>query len=559
MIFLLFIIPLVTLFSYIIADKFLYININNLTSYEPIINNTSNKRTLKNFSKLFTVQDKKWNKRLRLFFIFTIVLYFNFISIVIYEIVQYEHVDDLTAMDSDEKLQQAFIINFCIPTMLKLLSVFLSFIIPFIIIFLALQKFNLVKTLNQLIISSVLLTCACYQILVNNIINLDNQKASILIKIGVIGMIFMSSLSAIGCVITTYYHYFLKNNSKLSSITNNTSQITDNIFTIIKNISKSPSNTVLYSLLMDVIFLYYCNFKNFVTLFFKIPKSLANLDIIYGLNKITTDKQNDTNPMVTTIINVINFFYYTEDEKIDQIFMVKLISISLSFSLFLLCFSYILSFLRNGLNIIIYYFDLNNETPSEKVEFVERAGGADLPRFNHMPVSINNPSHIKNFIFAEFVGIYIVATTLVIFKLFLPAEFEEYMTNKIFNNWMTINVAKTQSKLIDTSSSENVNYVMKFFNFFINIPQFPLLNKLVLINSNNLAIFDNIQSIFDISFQISWFILVLGILAFEIYSSKILGNDDHLLISLIADKYTTISRSNSATNLYLNVKRKMSI
>ena len=176
-----------------------------------------------------------------------------------------------------------------------------------------------------------------------------------------------------------------------------------------------------------------------------------------------------------------------------------------------------------------------------------------------MPVSINNPSHIKNFIFAEFVGIYIVATTLVIFKLFLPAEFEEYMTNKIFNNWMTINVAKTQSKLIDTSSSENVNYVMKFFNFFINIPQFPLLNKLVLINSNNLAIFDNIQSIFDISFQISWFILVLGILAFEIYSSKILGNDDHLLISLIADKYTTISRSNSATNLYLNVKRKMSI
>lgn len=291
MIFLLFIIPLVTLFSYIIADKFLYININNLTSYEPIINNTSNKRTLKNFSKLFTVQDKKWNKRLRLFFIFTIVLYFNFISIVIYEIVQYEHVDDLTAMDSDEKLQQAFIINFCIPTMLKLLSVFLSFIIPFIIIFLGLQKFNLVKTLNQLIISSVLLTCACYQILVNNIINLDNQKASILIKIGVIGMIFMSSLSAIGCVITTYYHYFLKNNSKLSSITNNTSQITDNIFTIIKNISKSPSNTVLYSLLMDVIFLYYCNFKNFVTLFFKIPKSLANLDIIYGLNKITTDKQ----------------------------------------------------------------------------------------------------------------------------------------------------------------------------------------------------------------------------------------------------------------------------
>lgn len=559
MIFLLFTLPLVIVFAYVIADKLLYININKLTTYDPANkNNTPNKRSLKNFSKLFTVQDKKWNKRLRMFFIFTIVLYFTFISTVIYEIIQYEHIDDSKLIDNDEKLQQVFIINFCIPVMLKLLSIFLSFVIPFIIIFLGLQKFHLVKTLKQLITFSVLLTCISYQLIVNNVINLDNQKASILVKIGVIGMIFMSSLSAIGCVITTYYHYFLKNNNKVSNISNEPTHKSDNIFIIAKNIINEPKNTVLYSSLMDVVFLYYCNFKNFVTVFFKIPKSLANLDIIYGLNKITTDKQNDTNPMVTTIINIINFFYYTEDEKIDQIFMVKLISILLSFSLFLLCFSYILSFLRNGLNIIIYYFDLNNDKSNKETEFVERAETADLPRFNVMPTTINSPSHIKNFIFAEFVGIYIVATTLVILKLFLPAEFEEYMSKKIFNNWMAINVAETQSKLIDTSSSDDMNLLVKIFNWFISIPQFPILNKLVLIKANKLAIFDNIQSIFDVSFQITWGVLVVGILAFEIYSSKILGNDDHLLISFIGDMYTTVSRSKSASNLYSNVRSKMS-
>ena len=141
MIFLLFTLPLVVVFAYVIADKLLYININKLTAYDPANkNNTPNKRSLKNFSKLFTVQDKKWNKRLRLFFIFTMVLYFTFISTVIYEIIQYEHIDDSKLIDNDEKLQQVFIINFCIPIMLKLLSIFLSFVIPFIIIFLGLQK-----------------------------------------------------------------------------------------------------------------------------------------------------------------------------------------------------------------------------------------------------------------------------------------------------------------------------------------------------------------------------------------------------------------------------------
>ena len=557
MIFLLFTLPFITFIAYVTSDKLLYLNINKLTSYDPLTssNNTSNKLQFKNFSKLFTVQDKKWNKRLRLFFIFIIALYFNFISIIIYEIFQYEHIDDNVVMDDAEKLQQVFITTFCIPLMFNLLSVLLSFVIPFTIIFLGLQKFHLVKTFKQLLITSILMTFVCYQIIVNNIVNLNNQKASILLKIGVIGMIIMSSLSAIGCVITTYYHYFLKNNNKISSVSERSHQTSENIFTILKKIINDPKNHLLYSLFMDTIFLYYCNFKNIVTLFFKIPKSVANLDIVYGLNKITTDESKNANPMVTSIINIINFFYYTEDEKIDQVFMIKLISILLSFSLFILCFSYILSFLRNGLNILIYYFDLTLDGNKKEMEFSN--DNQNLPRYKQTS-AINNPSHIKNFIFAEFVGIYIVATTLVILKLFLPAEIEEFISKKVFNNWMSINV-ETQSKLINTSADASANIMMRLYNWLLSIPQFPLINKLVLIKANNLSVFDNIQFIFDISFQFTWCFLVLGILGFEIYSSKILGNDDHLLISFIADKYSTISRSNSASDLYLSVKRKMSI
>lgn len=557
MIFLLFTLPFITFIAYVTSDKLLYLNINKLTSCDPLTssNNTSNKLQFKNFSKLFTVQDKKWNKRLRLFFIFIIALYFNFISIIIYEIFQYEHIDDNVVMDDAEKLQQVFITTFCIPLMFNLLSVLLSFVIPFTIIFLGLQKFHLVKTFKQLLITSILMTFVCYQIIVNNIVNLNNQKASILLKIGVIGMIIMSSLSAIGCVITTYYHYFLKNNNKISSVSERSHQTSENIFTILKKIINDPKNHLLYSLFMDTIFLYYCNFKNIVTLFFKIPKSVANLDIVYGLNKITTDESKNANPMVTSIINIINFFYYTEDEKIDQVFMIKLISILLSFSLFILCFSYILSFLRNGLNILIYYFDLTLDGNKKEMEFSN--DNQNLPRYKQTS-AINNPSHIKNFIFAEFVGIYIVATTLVILKLFLPAEIEEFISKKVFNNWMSINV-ETQSKLINTSADASANIMMRLYNWLLSIPQFPLINKLVLIKANNLSVFDNIQFIFDISFQFTWCFLVLGILGFEIYSSKILGNDDHLLISFIADKYSTISRSNSASDLYLSVKRKMSI
>ena len=557
MIFLLFTLPFITFIAYVTSDKLLYLNINKLTSYDPLTssNNTSNKLQFENFSKLFTVQDKKWNKRLRLFFIFIIALYFNFISIIIYEIFQYEHIDDNVVMDDAEKLQQVFITTFCIPLMFNLLSVLLSFVIPFTIIFLGLQKFHLVKTFKQLLITSILMTFVCYQIIVNNIVNLNNQKASILLKIGVIGMIIMSSLSAIGCVITTYYHYFLKNNNKISSVSERSHQTSENIFTILKKIINDPKNHLLYSLFMDTIFLYYCNFKNIVTLFFKIPKSVANLDIVYGLNKITTDELKNANPMVTSIINIINFFYYTEDEKIDQVFMIKLISILLSFSLFILCFSYILSFLRNGLNILIYYFDLTLDGNKKEGEFSN--DNQNLPRYKQTS-AINNPSHIKNFIFAEFVGIYIVATTLVILKLFLPAEIEEFISKKVFNNWMSINV-ETQSKLINTSADASANIMMRLCNWLLSIPQFPLINKLVLIKANNLSVFDNIQFIFDISFQFTWCFLVLGILGFEIYSSKILGNDDHLLISFIADKYSTISRSNSASDLYLSVKRKMSI
>lgn len=557
MIFLLFTLPFITFIAYVTSDKLLYLNINKLTSCDPLTssNNTSNKLQFENFSKLFTVQDKKWNKRLRLFFIFIIALYFNFISIIIYEIFQYEHIDDNVVMDDAEKLQQVFITTFCIPLMFNLLSVLLSFVIPFTIIFLGLQKFHLVKTFKQLLITSILMTFVCYQIIVNNIVNLNNQKASILLKIGVIGMIIMSSLSAIGCVITTYYHYFLKNNNKISSVSERSHQTSENIFTILKKIINDPKNHLLYSLFMDTIFLYYCNFKNIVTLFFKIPKSVANLDIVYGLNKITTDESKNANPMVTSIINIINFFYYTEDEKIDQVFMIKLISILLSFSLFILCFSYILSFLRNGLNILIYYFDLTLDGNKKEMEFSN--DNQNLPRYKQTS-AINNPSHIKNFIFAEFVGIYIVATTLVILKLFLPAEIEEFISKKVFNNWMSINV-ETQSKLINTSADASANIMMRLYNWLLSIPQFPLINKLVLIKANNLSVFDNIQFIFDISFQFTWCFLVLGILGFEIYSSKILGNDDHLLISFIADKYSTISRSNSASDLYLSVKRKMSI
>lgn len=557
MIYLLFTLPFITFIACVTSDKLLYLNINKLTSYDPLTNsnNTRNKQHFKNFSKLFTVQDKKWNKRLRLFFIFVIALYFNFISIIIYEIFQYEHIDDNVVMDDAEKLQQVFITAFCIPLMLNLLSVLLSFVIPFIIIFLGLQKFHLVKTFKQLLVTSALMTFICYQIIVNNIINLENQKASILLKLGVIGMIIMSSLSAIGCVITTYYHYFLKNNNKISSLSEKSHQKTENIFTIFKKIINEPKNYILYSLFMDAIFLYYCNFKNIVTLFFKIPKSVANLDIVYGLNKITTDESKNTNPMVTSIINIINFFYYTEDEKIDQVFMIKLISILLSFSLFILCFSYILSFLRNGLNILIYYFDLTLDGHEKETELYN--DNQNLPRYKQSS-TINNPSHIKNFIFVEFVGIYIVATTLVILKLFLPAEIEEFMSKKVFNNWMSINV-ETRSKLINTSADAGGNFMVRFYHWFLSIPQFPVMNKLVLIKANNLSVLDNIQFIFDISFQFTWCFLVLGILGFEIYSSKILGNDDHLLISFIADKYSTISRSNSASDLYLSVKRKMSI
>lgn len=114
MIFLLFTLPFITFIAYVTSDKLLYLNINKLTSCDPLTssNNTSNKLQFKNFSKLFTVQDKKWNKRLRLFFIFIIALYFNFISIIIYEIFQYEHIDDNVVMDDAEKTSASVYYNF---------------------------------------------------------------------------------------------------------------------------------------------------------------------------------------------------------------------------------------------------------------------------------------------------------------------------------------------------------------------------------------------------------------------------------------------------------------
>ncbi|KAL6926057.1 hypothetical protein ACO0SA_000667 [Hanseniaspora valbyensis] len=555
MIFLLFTIPIVTSLAYVVSDRFLYLNINKLTTNDPavsITNNTSHK--LKTFNKLYILSDKKWNYKLKLLFNSTIILYFNVITIIIYEIIQYEHIDENSSknrMDKEERIQQYFLITYCIPLMMQLLSILLSFVFPFIIITLGLKKFNLTQQKN-LIITSTALTAIAYQLIINNIINLHNEEASILLKLALLGLIFMSSLSAIGCVVTTYYHYFLsKNKGNYPEGKKKYSPIK-----LIKKIIETPNDTILYSCLMDLIFLYYCNFKNLLTIFIKIPKNLVNLDIIYGLDKITKDKNSNkesSNPIVVTIVNIINLFYYSQDEKVDQVLMVKVISILLSFSLFLLCFNYILSFLRNGLNILMYYFDIHQENiisdkPAVKISPVI-TNNQELPIFNSNVGTnsrANLPSHIKNFIFLEFLGIYILATILVILKLFLTKEFEEYLSRYVLNNWMSINVQKSQSTVINTDTeNEKSFFLIECMKWIVNVKQFPLLNKLVIINfKDNESILDNVQVLFDMSFEITWGILIIAILAFEISRIKHSDSTEHLFI-------------NSVINSYKNIKRKI--
>lgn len=553
MIFLLFTIPIVTTLAYVVSDRFLYLNINKLTTNDPavsITNNTSHK--LKTFNKLYILSDKKWNYKLKLLFNSTIILYFNVITIIIYEIIQYEHIDENSSsnrMDKEERLQQYFLITYCIPLMMQLLSILLSFVFPFIIITLGLKKFNLTQQKN-LIITSTALTAIAYQLIINNIINLHNEEASILLKLALLGLIFMSSLSAIGCVVTTYYHYFLsKNEGNYSGGKKKYSPIK-----LIKKIFETPNDTILYGCLMDLIFLYYCNFKNLLTIFIKIPKNLANLDIIYGLDKITKDKNSNkesSNPIVVTIVNIINLFYYSQDEKVDQVLMVKVISILLSFSLFLLCFNYILSFLRNGLNILMYYFDIHQESiisdkPAVKITPVI-TNNQELPIFNSN-VGTNSraslPSHIKNFIFLEFLGIYILATILVILKLFLTKEFEEYLSRYVLNNWMSINVQQSQSTVINTDTeNEKSFFLIECMKWIVNVKQFPLLNKLVIINfKDNESILDNVQVLFDMSFEITWGILIIAILAFEISRIKHSDSTEHLLINSVISSYKNIKR-----------------
>ena len=553
MIFLLFTIPIVTTLAYVVSDRFLYLNINKLTTNDPavsITNNTSHK--LKTFNKLYILSDKKWNYKLKLLFNSTIILYFNVITIIIYEIIQYEHIDENSSsnrMDKEERLQQYFLITYCIPLMMQLLSILLSFVFPFIIITLGLKKFNLTQQKN-LIITSTALTAIAYQLIINNIINLHNEEASILLKLALLGLIFMSSLSAIGCVVTTYYHYFLsKNEGNYSGGKKKYSPIK-----LIKKIFETPNDTILYSCLMDLIFLYYCNFKNLLTIFIKIPKNLANLDIIYGLDRITKDKNSNkesSNPIVVTIVNIINLFYYSQDEKVDQVLMVKVISILLSFSLFLLCFNYILSFLRNGLNILMYYFDIHQESiisdkPAVKITPVI-TNNQELPIFNSN-VGTNSraslPSHIKNFIFLEFLGIYILATILVILKLFLTKEFEEYLSRYVLNNWMSINVQQSQSTVINTDTeNEKSFFLIECMKWIVNVKQFPLLNKLVIINfKDNESILDNVQVLFDMSFEITWGILIIAILAFEISRIKHSDSTEHLLINSVISSYKNIKR-----------------
>ena len=553
MIFLLFTIPIVTSLAYVVSDRFLYLNINKLTTNDPavsITNNTSHK--LKTFNKLYILSDKKWNYKLKLLFNSTIILYFNVITIIIYEIIQYEHIDENSSnnrMDKEERIQQYFLITYCIPLMMQLLSILLSFVFPFIIITLGLKKFNLTQQKN-LIITSTALTAIAYQLIINNIINLHNEEASILLKLALLGLIFMSSLSAIGCVVTTYYHYFLsKNEGNYSGGKKKYSPIK-----LIKKIFETPNDTILYSCLMDLIFLYYCNFKNLLTIFIKIPKNLANLDIIYGLDRITKDKNSNkesSNPIVVTIVNIINLFYYSQDEKVDQVLMVKVISILLSFSLFLLCFNYILSFLRNGLNILMYYFDIHQESiisdkPAVKITPVI-TNNQELPIFNSN-VGTNSraslPSHIKNFIFLEFLGIYILATILVILKLFLTKEFEEYLSRYVLNNWMSINVQQSQSTVINTDTeNEKSFFLIECMKWIVNVKQFPLLNKLVIINfKDNESILDNVQVLFDMSFEITWGILIIAILAFEISRIKHSDSTEHLFINTVINSYKNIKR-----------------
>lgn len=563
MIFLLFTIPFVTFLGFVISEKYLFLSINKLTTNDPVVSMTINgQQKLQTLNKLYTITDKKWNYRLKLLFNGTIILYFNIIAIIIYEIIQYEHVDESSGnqMDKDEKLQQVFLVKHCIPFMMQILSFLLSFLFPFIIISLGLKKFSLVKQKN-LVFVALTLTLLSYQMIINNVINLKNEEASILLKLAIVGLIFMSSLSAIGCIVTTYNHYFLsKNQVKQQSHKPNYSPKQ-----LFKEIINSPKNSLLYSQLVDLVFLYYCNFKNLLTIFIKIPKNLANLDIIYGLDKITQetgkDNKQTSNPIVVTIVNIINFFFYSQDEKVDQVLMVKVVSILLSFSLFLLCFNYILSFLRNGLNILMYYFSFNQK--HNKINFAPQiapVSNNELPMFN--PETVKNsrtelPSHIKNFIFLEFLGIYILATILVILKLFLTKEFEQYLSRYVLNNWITINKQETQSALIKTESeSEKTSFLVSCLIWGVNLPQFPLLNKLVMINYEKKAnILANVQVLFDLSFEITWGLLILSILSFEIYRFKYSNANEHSIINVIVKGYKKMNLNNPA-KIYGNIKRR---
>lgn len=563
MIFLLFTIPFVTFLGFVISEKFLFLSINKLTTNDPVVAmNINGQQKLKILNKLYTITDKKWNYRLKLLFDGTIILYFNIIAIIIYEIIQYEHVDESSGnqMDKDEKLQQVFLVKHCIPFLMQILSFLLSFLFPFIIITLGLRKFNLVKQQNLMFVAFTL-TLFSYQMIINNVINLKNDEASILLKLAIVGLIFMSSLSAIGCIVTTYNHYFLSHNE----LKQQSHKPYYSPKQLLKEILNSPKNSWLYSQLVDLVFLYYCNFKNLLTIFIKIPKNLANLDIIYGLDKITQetgkDNKQQSNPIVVTIVNIINFFYYSQDEKVDQVLMVKIISILLSFSLFLLCFNYILSFLRNGLNILMYYFSLNQKHNTSNISpQIPSVSNKELPMFNPETVKSSRselPSHIKNFIFLEFLGIYILATILVILKLFLTKEFEEYLSRYVLNNWISINKQETQSSLIKTEiENEKASFLVNFLRWVVNLPQFPLLNKLVIINYEKKAsILANVQVLFDISFEITWGLLILLILSFEIYRFKYANVKEHSMISIVMKGYKKINLNNPS-KIYEDIKRR---
>ncbi|XBW35304.1 hypothetical protein QEN19_000871 [Hanseniaspora menglaensis] len=547
MLFILLCVPSVTFLSYIIGQKLLYLNINKLTTNDPVVAiSNSPAHKLKTFNDLYIVADKKWNSRLNWLFNLTITLYFNIIAVIIYEIVQYEHSDNsgTTKTNKDDNFQQIILVQYYIPLMMQILSALLSFIFPFIIIFLGLKKFNFVKQKNLIFVSTMTTICF-YQLIINNIIGLKNEEASILLKLALLGLIFMSSLSATGCVLTTYYHYVLSKNE--SNNENKNSRKNYSFKEIFKQIINSPENIGLYSILMDVIFLYYCNFKNLLTVFIKLPKSLMNLDIIYGLDKITTESKNKkkeaTNPIVATIVNIINFFYYSQDEKVDEVLLIKIISILLSFSLFLLCFNYILSFLRNGLAIFIYYFDIHYDKISSSSGIL--SSSKELPVFNSNMSSNKKtklPSHIKNFIFLEFLGVYILATILVILKLFLTKEFEEYLSRSVLSNWLSVNIHENQSALINTENGgDDISVAVKILKGIINLPQLPFLNKLIMIKvTDNGSILDHVQFLFDISFQITWGLVFIVIIAFELYLSKYSSTTDYLMINLVSHAFKKI-------------------